>query len=80
MTGASDWLLIEKWLWHMIEFYRPVLETLLADRDAQLNKLKSSKESEDLMQDRKIYILSSHDIDLFDDIRLQTEISVEARV
>ena len=80
MTGASDWLLIEKWLWHMIEFYHPVLETLLADRDAQLNKLKSSKESEDLMQDRKIYILSSHDIELFDDIKQQTEISVEARV
>jgi len=76
----DDWLLTEQWLWHLVEFYRPVLEALLAERDVQLNKLSSGNESDELMQDRNVYILSSHDIELFDDIKQQAQISVEAEV
>jgi hypothetical protein len=78
MVEGEGWLLIEQWLWYMIEFYRPMLEILLAERDTQINKLMSRMEREDLMQDRNIYILSSQDIDLFDDIRLYTEKVVES--
>lgn len=80
MRECEDWLLVEQWLWHMIEFYRPVLETLLAERDARVNKLMSCGGREELMQDRNIYILSSQDIDLFNDIRLHTERIVESQV
>lgn len=80
MLECKDWLLIEQWLWHMVEFYRPMLETLLAKRDVQVDKLMSGREREDLMQDRNVYILSSQDIDLFDDIRLYTEKFVESGV
>jgi hypothetical protein len=78
ITVGEDWLLIEQWLGNMVEFYRPVLATLLAERDAQLSKLALHKERQELMQDRDIYILSHQNIDLFHDISCQTERLVES--
>lgn len=68
---SADWLLTEKWLWQMIVFYRPVLEVLLADRDAVLGKLSAGNECDDVMQDRGVYILSRRNIELFSDIKQQ---------
>ena len=73
VSEDGDWLLTEQWLWQMLKFYFPTLKTLLIDRDTAVSKLLSSMKRDELFQERGIYILSSNDIALFDDISAYTE-------
>lgn len=73
VSEDGDWLLTEKWLWQMLKFYFSTLKTLLIDRDAAVSKLILSMKKDELFQERKIYILSRHDIDLLKDITSSTE-------
>ena len=70
---SDNWLLTEQWLWQMMRFYFSTLKILLIDRDETLVKFLSCMKRDELFQDREIYILSRHGVDLLNDITSSVE-------
>jgi hypothetical protein len=60
----SDMSLVEQWLLVMLQLYKPELATLLQERDAYLEELQMQVPLSERLEDRSIYQLSSHKIDM----------------
>jgi hypothetical protein len=61
-------VLTEKWLMAMLEFYMPVIEELLLERDDTINSYCKEWQQEAILQERSIYFLSGYSINLLDDL------------
>jgi len=67
--------LVEQWLLSMIRFYQQSINHLLKERDQQLNTYLSEKTLEEVRDDRAIYFLSLHNINLLNDLETYANLS-----
>lgn len=59
---------LNRWISAMFVLYRPQIEQLLIERDAQIEQWRAKYPSRDVFEDRELEITSTLDISLFDQI------------